>query len=490
MKSVRIAALPTLVLATALVIVWFPFSLRGENAAAVDEVLRLKDSGVPEETMLVFVRSGNLNYDLSAERVIVLQEQGLPQSVLNAMLESGKAGGAPPPPVPMAPASAPAPMDQDAAYFHNDLSPYGNWVLSEENQWYWQPTVAAGHSDWRPYSDNGRWLYTDYGWYWSSDYPWGWAAFHYGRWNLHPRHGWVWYPEREWAPAWVTWRTGGDYLGWAPLPRFSRFDRAGGGLSFFGNHVSANFSFGLGWNQYNYTRIRDMGERGRSGPGREVVARRLFSQTTPLNNYGVSRSRPDDLNSTHIVNHGVDPARIAAVRGVEVRTVRIQDRLGPPTARMPDRVDSRSSTLEVYRPRYNEGVSPMRTAPTISTRPRTNPPKAQSPRPVESPVLRPQVGVPPPILTPKPMVAPAPHLAEPKRAPAPRTYPSPAGPAKGPWTISNVPRKTTATISPPPSAAPRPMQPAMVQPKATAPVPGKGAANLERLHKREQGNRP
>ena len=28
--------------------------------------------------------------------------------------------------------------------------------------------------------------------------------------------GWCWVPGVEWAPAWVSWRMGGDYIGWAP----------------------------------------------------------------------------------------------------------------------------------------------------------------------------------------------------------------------------------------------------------------------------------
>jgi hypothetical protein len=30
--------------------------------------------------------------------------------------------------------------------------------------------------------------------------------------------GWVWVPGREWGPAWVDWRRGTRYFGWAPLP--------------------------------------------------------------------------------------------------------------------------------------------------------------------------------------------------------------------------------------------------------------------------------
>src|SRR2546426_4578479 len=30
--------------------------------------------------------------------------------------------------------------------------------------------------------------------------------------------GWAWIPGEEWGPAFVQWRHGGDYVGWAPMP--------------------------------------------------------------------------------------------------------------------------------------------------------------------------------------------------------------------------------------------------------------------------------
>jgi hypothetical protein len=71
-------------------------------------------------------------------------------------------------------------------------------------------------ADWSPYS-NGYWQRTDAGWYWASDEPWGWATYHYGRWDSSPQYGWYWVPQTQWAPAWVSWREGGGYVGWAPL---------------------------------------------------------------------------------------------------------------------------------------------------------------------------------------------------------------------------------------------------------------------------------
>ncbi len=71
--------------------------------------------------------------------------------------------------------------------------------------------------DFQPYATNGNWMYTEAGWTWASDYNWGWAPFHYGRWFYENGYGWMWVPGSEWAPAWVSWSSGGDYYGWAPL---------------------------------------------------------------------------------------------------------------------------------------------------------------------------------------------------------------------------------------------------------------------------------
>jgi len=68
----------------------------------------------------------------------------------------------------------------------------------------------------------GRWVYSnDYGWYWvseESEASWGWVTFHYGRWVWINDTGWAWVPGNEWGPAWVDWRRGDRYVGWAPLP--------------------------------------------------------------------------------------------------------------------------------------------------------------------------------------------------------------------------------------------------------------------------------
>jgi hypothetical protein len=105
--------------------------------------------------------------------------------------------------------------------FYGPLSSYGEWVEIGGHGRCWRPTRV--YSGWRPYSD-GYWVHTDAGWYWRSEEPWGWATYHYGGWDYDPGYGWYWVPQTRWAPAWVTWRSGGGYVGWAPLRPRARFE--------------------------------------------------------------------------------------------------------------------------------------------------------------------------------------------------------------------------------------------------------------------------
>jgi uncharacterized protein DUF6600 len=101
-----------------------------------------------------------------------------------------------------------------AADFYAPLGTHGSWVEVGSYGRCWHPAHVA--VEWRPYC-YGSWVYTDCGWYWVSDEPWAWACYHYGCWVEDPSFGWLWVPGIEWAPAWVEWRVGGGYIGWAPL---------------------------------------------------------------------------------------------------------------------------------------------------------------------------------------------------------------------------------------------------------------------------------
>ena len=106
-----------------------------------------------------------------------------------------------------------------AAELRLALGAFGRWVPHGRWGEVWIPAHRA--TNWQPYR-TGHWVYTDeWGWYWvaaADEADWGWVTYHYGRWAFDRELGWFWIPGDEWAPAWVIWRRGGQYAGWAPLP--------------------------------------------------------------------------------------------------------------------------------------------------------------------------------------------------------------------------------------------------------------------------------
>ena len=147
--------------------------------------------------------------------------------------------------------------DVSIDFFYNNLSG-GNWIEVADYGYCWQPDVAVSNTSWRPYSD-GYWAYTDLGWTWVSYEDFGWATYHYGRWARLSDYGWVWVPGRnedlEWGPAWVSWRTGGDYVGWAPLPPGGQAIYEGRAIT---GHVDVEFDIGPAY--YNFVDVRYIGE--------------------------------------------------------------------------------------------------------------------------------------------------------------------------------------------------------------------------------------
>jgi hypothetical protein len=182
--------------------------------------------------------------------------------------------------------------------FYDNLSPYGAWIDVADYGYCFQPSVAVSNSDWRPYAD-GYWAYTDAGWTWVSYEDFGWATYHYGRWVDLESYGWVWVPGYEWGPAWVSWRTGGDYVGWAPLPPQP------GGVVYEGRAITGaiDVNFDIGPLYYNFVDIRYIGEpvlRGRIIEPRRNVT--IINQTVNVTNI--------TYNNSVVVNHGPDINRI------------------------------------------------------------------------------------------------------------------------------------------------------------------------------------
>lgn len=148
-----------------------------------------------------------------------------PPSVVADPSQDPNAGGG----LSVVPAAPDQPVDESAAYvepldpnayvqFQNELAPYGDWYDDPQYGRVWSPSVNIVGADFSPYATGGNWSLSQYGYTWSSDYVWGWAPFHYGRWVTLAQHGWAWVPGTTWGPAWVSWRAGNGYAGWAPLP--------------------------------------------------------------------------------------------------------------------------------------------------------------------------------------------------------------------------------------------------------------------------------
>jgi hypothetical protein len=197
--------------------------------------------------------------------------------------------------------------------FYRKLEPYGAWRETSDYGYVWQPREAEESRSWRPYTD-GRWVYTDAGWTWVSEEPFGWATYHYGRWVRLQRVGWVWVPGEEWAPAWVSWRTSKDYVGWAPLPPEARFDRKHGIRNWADNY------YDISPDQYAFVPGNEFGSR-RIQPSVVPVERNvtIVIETTNVTNI--------TYNNTTIVNQGPNYEEMRSRSQQPIERYRLQRRI-------------------------------------------------------------------------------------------------------------------------------------------------------------------
>ncbi|MEO6285228.1 MAG: DUF6600 domain-containing protein [Dyadobacter sp.] len=208
--------------------------------------------------------------------------------------------------------------------FYNDLAPYGRWVRNPQFGSVWIPDVANGF---QPYSTNGYWEVTEYGNTWVSDYDWGWAPFHYGRWSYDDYNGWFWVPDYEWGPAWVNWRSGGGYYGWAPLGPGVNINVSINIPSFWWVFVPQRYITNPRWNNY-------CAPRGR--------VTHVYNQTVIVNNYYRSNNR------TYVYGPRRDEIERVTRRSVPVRTIDASPRgrgrvIVAESGRGNDRYDSRDN---------------------------------------------------------------------------------------------------------------------------------------------------
>jgi hypothetical protein len=231
------------------------------------------------------------------------------------------------------------------ADFRVALDPYGGWRHHRRFGDVWVP--ANRSRDWRPYTV-GHWVYTDdYGWYWVADdqeADWGWITYHYGRWYRDADYGWFWIANDVWGPAWVDWRYGDQYVGWAPEPPDEVVVEV--------QDEPAYWSF--------------VGAGDLIAPSIATVLlpfdrRAEFFRRTALVNRPVMMRGPD---RHFAVNPGIAPGNIAAIRGRPLPTYQVRPRVLAGTAGLPGAVQVRAADLR----RDREGGNRPAARERIATR--------------------------------------------------------------------------------------------------------------------------
>jgi hypothetical protein len=229
------------------------------------------------------------------------------------------------------------------ADFHVALDPYGGWRHHRRFGDVWVPANRV--RDWRPYTV-GHWVYTDdYGWYWVADdqeADWGWITYHYGRWYRDADHGWFWIPNDVWGPAWVDWRYGDQYVGWAPEPPDEVVVEV--------QDEPAYWCF--------------VGAGDLIAPSIATVLlpfdrRAEFFRRTALVNRPVMMRGPD---RHFAVNPGIAPGNIAAIRGRPLPTYQVRPRVLAGTAALPGAVQVRAADLRRDREGGNRPAARERVA--------------------------------------------------------------------------------------------------------------------------------
>lgn len=224
--------------------------------------------------------------------------------------------------------------------FYDELSPYGQWVYDPDYGNVWIPNEG---NDFRPYGTRGYWAMTEYGNMWISEDPYAWAVYHYGRWTFNSYYGWVWIPGYEWAPAWVSWRYGGGYCGWAPLAP--------------GINIGMNYNYPDNW--WVFVSPRYMYQRNCFSYWRGARYNRTYiRQTTVINNIYVD-------NSTRVqYNYGPRATTIQQVTRQPVQVYRVSQVTRPGNS-----VVSQNN-INIYRPMVNQTTASTTRPANIMQAPR------------------------------------------------------------------------------------------------------------------------
>ena len=176
-------------------------------------------------------------------------------------------------------------------------------------------------------------------------------------------------PGYQWAPAWVSWRYGGGYCGWAPLPpaTFVGVEFGGSGVNLdFGFHFGSDCdtAYGIGPGCYNFIQVGYIGDPYYRGHyidrNRNYV---IINNTRNITNINISRGGTGAFGAVRV--GGPSLAQVNAVSHTRVQQVRIT------TNGQVGRNTLSGGTLSVYAPRINPATArqgkPATVARSLST---------------------------------------------------------------------------------------------------------------------------
>jgi hypothetical protein len=340
------------------------------------ETIRMIRAGVEDTVLHTFVQKSAGTLNLGADQIVFLRDLGASPELLDAMMQHDREIALRAVPGRVTTPATTASLrwrelitvtvpDQLAewqsepahAEFVAQLAPFGQWFQLDGYGWCWQPWIATLRPTWQPYCQGGRWLASDHGWYWESDFSWGSLVFHYGRWFYHVEAGWCWWPETRWASAWVTWRTGPEWVAWAPLPPGSDLAPNGQGLSFLGETVPWTHDFNLDWEDYvclpwSQFYCSEPGQMRLRGDEAAEACRGSRS----LNDFFVG-------SDGTTVNRGLPLGRVMQASGVNLQTLFVrQVPLTAGRAIEPDRVATVNGLLQILHPCV---IAPASSAPSL-----------------------------------------------------------------------------------------------------------------------------
>jgi hypothetical protein len=197
----------TLLLAIGGVFVWWAWKSPAQEAAgatayqqmpyAVSQVLELEQAKIGDSTVIAYIRNSGTSYNLNAEQIVFLRQQGVSDGVITAMLTQPRMADSvaniqPPEPAPQPVPVTTAPATPDPT------------VISQPSVTYVQTTPAYDYSTYYyPYPN-----YSYYGW------PFCWTWFG-GAWHWGWRGGWAgWHGGGGWHGTWGGGWHGGSVGGW------------------------------------------------------------------------------------------------------------------------------------------------------------------------------------------------------------------------------------------------------------------------------------